>query len=43
MFEIISEYIFEVVAIVLFAALSGTLCFLLLLGLKMFIDEMRGE
>lgn len=43
MFEIISEYIFEVVAIILVAALGGTLCFLLLLGLKMFIDEMRGE
>lgn len=33
----------EVVAIVLFAALSGTLCFLVLSALKMFIDELRGE
>lgn len=41
MFEIISNYIFEVVAIVLFAALSGTLCFLLLSALKMFIDVYR--
>lgn len=43
MFEIIINFIMEVVAIVLVAALGGTLCFLLLLGLKMFIDEMRGE
>lgn len=43
MFWIISEYILEVVAIVLFAALSGTLCFLVLSVLKTVIDELRGE
>lgn len=43
MFEIIINFIMEIFAIVLFAALSGTLCFLLLSALKMFIDEMRGE
>ena len=43
MFEIIINFIMEIVAIVLFAALSGTLCFLLLSALKMFIDELRGE
>lgn len=43
MFEIIINFIMEIVAIVLFAALSGTLCFLVLSVLKMFIDELRGE
>ena len=33
----------EVVAIVLVATLGGTICFLVLSALKMFIDEMRGE
>lgn len=43
MFEIIINFIMEVVAIVLFAAIGGTLCFLVLSVLKMFIDELRGE
>lgn len=43
MFEIIIDFIIGVVAIILVAALGGTLCFLVLSVLKMFIDEMRGE
>ena len=43
MLEIIINFIMEVVAIVLFAALGGTICFLVLSALKMFIDELRGE
>ena len=43
MFEIIINFIMEIVAIVLVAALGGTICFLVLSVLKMFIDEMRGE
>lgn len=43
MFEIIINFIVEVVAIILVAALGGTICFLVLSALKMFIDELRGE
>lgn len=43
MFEIISNYIFEVVAIILVAALGGTICFLVLSVLKIVIDELRGN